>query len=131
MEPAGPVPEVLHDGLLGQDGTDDATVAGAVGVGGQQDDEAGGGAHQDGVHEDPEGLDEALAHGVGHGGGTGRVGDGAQARLVGEQAAPHAVEHGRRDPAGGAEQGLVGAEGPMDDLGQDARELTDVDQEDH
>ena len=124
--PGGPSTEVLDDGLLGQDRTDEAVVAGPVGVGGQQDDQARSSAYENRVDEHTEGLDEALFDRVGDGGGAGGVGDGAQAGLVGEQPAAHTVDDGGRHAAGDSVQGLVGPESPANDLGQDSREVGEI-----
>ena len=122
---------MLGNGLLGEDRSDQGAVAGVVGLGGQQDEQAGGRAHEDRVDEDAEGLDEALAHGVGDGRGASGIGDGSEPGLVGEQPATHAVEQCREDSSGGAEQGLVEAEGPFKDAPQDLGEPTDVENDDH
>ena len=68
---------------------------------------------------------------MGNGGGTGGVGDGAEAGLVGEQAAAHAVEQRRDDAAGCAEEGLVEAEGALEDTQKDLGEAVRVEDDDH
>ena len=122
---------MLGNGLLGEDRSDQGVVAGVVGLGGQEDEQAGGRAHEDRVDEDAEGLDEALAHRVGDGRGAGGIGDGSQPGLVGEQAATHAVEQRREDSSGGAEQRLIETECPFEDAHQDLREPANVEDDDH
>ena len=128
--PDGPRPQVLDDRLLGQDRADQGVVAGPVGAGGEQDEQAGGGAHDDGVDEHAEGLDEPLLDGVGHGGGARGVGHRAQAGLVGEQAAAHAVEHSGQDSARDAVERLVQPQGAAQHLAEHARQLADIEDDD-
>ena len=122
---------MLGNGLLGENRADQGVVSRMVGVGGQQDEQTGGRAHEDRVDEDAEGLDEPLTHGMGDGRGAGSIGDGSEPGLVGEQTAAHTVEQRCEDSSSGAEEGLVDAEGPFKDAHKDLEKLVRVKDDDH
>ena len=96
-----------------------------VHVGGD-DDERGGGAHEQGVDVHGEGLHEALLGRVGHLGGGSVVRAGALTGLVGVDAALHAPLDGQADDR--AVDG-VHAEGAGEDLTEHVGDLVEVHEE--
>ena len=70
-----------------------ALFAGKVGIG-QEDNQCGGGADQDGVDEDADKCRQALLNRVVHVGGSVRVRSRTHTRFVGKQAACHAETDG-------------------------------------
>ena len=87
-------------------------------------------ADEQGVHHDPEGLDESLLDGVAHGGRARGAGCPSESRLIGEQAAAHTVEQRGGHSAGQAAQPLAQAEGALDDGAHRLEGLDGVGQED-
>ena len=86
-------PEAAFKSLLGQGDAGGGAVDGV----GHEDDEGGHIQHDKGIHENADDGDKALLGGILHLGDGMGVRGGAHARLVGEQAAGHAVAHGFLD----------------------------------
>lgn len=86
-------PEAAFKSLLGQSDAGGGAVDGV----GHEDDEGCHIQHDKGIHENADDGDKALLGGILHLGDGMGVRGGAHARLVGEQAARHAVAHGFLD----------------------------------
>lgn len=90
----------------------DGIYLGVVAIG--EDDQSGGGAHDEGVHENAEGLDHSLLDGVLYVSGGGDVSDGTETGLVGEHTP---LESGDDYGSHGSSKGTGHSEGVAEDHG--------------
>ena len=95
-----------------------------------QDDERGGGTHDDRIDENAEGLNEPLGHGVRNSRGCSGVRGSALAGFVREEASLRAVDQGSEDATTEATDEGLGRECGGEDLAEDDSELADVHDDD-